>query len=447
MLVNVPQLEPVGDVVAVVSLTIAFVLACLDCHLRQDRRPLPMVVTTAALAILWGAHLAASSGVVPGVQGPIGRATASWIFLVTNLVAPSLLAASLLHRPGHVESCWVIVRSMTLGILIGLAGVAGAWLGAPLPAAGNGGELSVPSAVGGLGLLPVGLAALLLLRGHSGDQRVLWSTLLGLGLTGLSAILMAGGPEPASAVWAVAQVLGVLVAVALLAGMLGLYPQSVRAEQDVQRERVVLLNRALEASDAERRRIARDLHDSAVQDLAAVSFSLAGTSRRVASEGRRDLAKLLDEAAGATRQTMAGLRSLIVDIYPPNLHKEGIEAALADLCAAARSRGLSVEFQVTPGLSLSEQAAETVYRIAQEAVRNALRHSRARALTVSLIQKDGQVCLEVADDGRGFDGQLATANGHFGLRLVSDLAREVGGNLEITSRPGQGAVVRLEMAS
>jgi signal transduction histidine kinase len=88
-----------------------------------------------------------------------------------------------------------------------------------------------------------------------------------------------------------------------------------------------------------------------------------------------------------------------------------------------------------------------VYRIAQEAVRNALRHSRARALTVSLIQRDGLVCLEVADDGRGFDSQLATANGHFGLRLVSDLAREVGGNLEINSRPGQGAVVRLEMAS
>src|SRR6516164_8172975 len=122
MLVNVPPIEPVGDVVAVLSLTIAFVLASLDCHLRQDRRPLPMVVTTAALVILWAAHLAASSGVVPGVQGPISRATASWIFLVTNLVAPSLLAASLLHRPGQVDSCWVIVRSTTLGILIGVAG-------------------------------------------------------------------------------------------------------------------------------------------------------------------------------------------------------------------------------------------------------------------------------------------------------------------------------------
>jgi signal transduction histidine kinase len=120
---------------------------------------------------------------------------------------------------------------------------------------------------------------------------------------------------------------------------------------------------------------------------------------------------------------MAGLRSLIVEIYPPNLHKEGLEAAITDLCASARSRGLSVQLDVTPGLELSEQAAATVYRIAQEAVRNTLRHSRAEELCVSLVKNDGLVRLEVADDGRGFDNALAGTDGHIGLRLVSDLAR------------------------
>ena len=244
-----------------------------------------------------------------------------------------------------------------------------------------------------------------------------------------------------------AQLLSLVSAGALLAGLLGLYPMSVRAEQEVQRERVVLLRRALEASDAERRRIARDLHDSAVQDLAAVSFSLAGTSRRVAGEGKRELAELLNDAAATTRHTMAGLRSLIVEIYPPNLHKEGLEAAMTDLCASARSRGLTVQLDVTPGLDLTEQAAATVYRIAQEAVRNTLRHSRAQELSVSLLKNDGLVRLEVVDDGRGFDNALMGNDGHVGLRLVSDLAREVGGRLEIKSELGHGALVRLEMVS
>jgi signal transduction histidine kinase len=269
--------------------------------------------------------------------------------------------------------------------------------------------------------------------------------LLALGFSTLAALVLVFTPGRTSLAWNVAQVLALLAAGSLLAGMLGLYPMSVRAEQEVQRERVVLLRRALEASDAERRRIARDLHDSAVQDLAAVSFSLAGTSRRVAGEGRPELAELLNDAATATRHTMAGLRSLIVEIYPPNLHKEGLEAAITDLCASARSRGLNVQVEVTPGLELSEQAAATVYRIAQEAVRNTLRHSRARQLCVSLLKEEGLVRLEVTDDGRGFDGSLTASDGHIGLRLVSDLAREAGGRLEIKSGPGCGAVVRLEM--
>jgi signal transduction histidine kinase len=95
---------------------------------------------------------------------------------------------------------------------------------------------------------------------------------------------------------------------------------------------------------------------------------------------------------------------------------------------------------------MSEQAAATVYRIAQEAVRNTLRHSRAEELSVSLVQDDGLVRLEVADNGRGFAAGPAGADGHIGLRLVSDLAREAGGRLEIKSGPGSGAIVRLEMS-
>jgi signal transduction histidine kinase len=449
MPVGWPSFDPVGDVVAILALCIAFVLACLDCHLRHDRRPLPMVTTTAALGILWVAHLVAFSGVIPGIQGVSGQVTASWVFLMINLTAPALLALSLLHRRGHVNSCWVISHAMSTGIMIGLGLAIIAWLVATSPLGGPGGETLSPiaPAVGAAGLPLVAIALFLVLRGHTGDERILWSVLLALGFSSLTAAVLALAPAGDSALGNAAPLLGLITAGALLAGMLGLYPESVRAEQEVQRERVVLLRRALEASDAERRRIARDLHDSAVQDLAAVSYSLAGTSRRVAGEGRPELAELLDQAAVTTRHTMAGLRSLIVDIYPPNLHKEGLEAALTDLCASARSRGLTVRLDVAPGLEMRQQAAATVYRIAQEAVRNTLRHSRAHELCVSLVQEEGLVRLEVADDGRGFEGTVVGADGHIGLRLVSDLAREAGGRLEIKSGPGRGAVVRLEMSS
>jgi signal transduction histidine kinase len=444
-----PTFEPVGDVVAILVLAVAFVLACLDCHLRHDRRPLPMVTTTAALVVLWTANLVTFSGVLPGMQGRSAAAAASWVFLMINLTGPTLLTASFVHRAGHVNSCWVIASAMFAGIVAGAGMTAVAWVAASSRFGGDGSE-ALPLAawvVGAAGLVPVTLALLLVLRGFHGDARVLWAVLLSLGFSSLTSLALVLTPARDTVLWNAAQLLSLLSAGTLLAGMLGLYPMSVRAEQEVQRERVVLLRRALEASDAERRRIARDLHDSAVQDLAAVSFSLAGTSRRVAGEGSGELADLLNEAAATTRHTMAGLRSLIVEIYPPNLHKEGLEAAITDLCASARSRGLNVVLDVTPGLELTEQAAATVYRIAQEAVRNTLRHSRAQGLSVSLIKNDGLVRLEVADDGRGFDNTMMASDGHVGLRLVSDLAREVGGRLEIRSEPGGGAVVRLEMVS
>src|SRR5207244_12848691 len=114
-----PSFEPVGDVVAILTLCVAFVLACLDCHLRHDRRPLPMVTTTAALAVLWAADLLAFGGVAPGIQGPGGDVTASWIFLMINLTGPTLLATSLVHRAGHVNSGWVISSAMSAGCSVG----------------------------------------------------------------------------------------------------------------------------------------------------------------------------------------------------------------------------------------------------------------------------------------------------------------------------------------
>src|SRR5262249_11774414 len=116
-----------------------------------------------------------------------------------------------------------------------------------------------------------------------------------------------------------------------------------------QQEREALLRRAIDASDLERRRIAADLHDGAVQRLAGVSLSLAaaaggnGTSRR---DQEPSLRAAVSEAAAETRETIRELRTLLVDIYPPTLQRSGLRAALSDLVAPLRAAGIAVTIDV-----------------------------------------------------------------------------------------------------
>ena len=217
-----------------------------------------------------------------------------------------------------------------------------------------------------------------------------------------------------------------------------------------------LMRRALDASDAERRRIAATLHDGVVQQLAAVSFIAAGQAQRAAGPGGDPkLAADLDTVASTVRDGIAGVRSLLVDIYPPSLHTAGLASALRDLAdAAARGAGQvpGVAADLDAGIadSVPEQEQEAMFRIAQEAVRNAVRHSRARHLTLRLSAANGTPALEIADDGDGFDAAALTGegtDGHFGLRLMTEAARHGGGWLGLRSAPGAGTVVRYEAAA
>lgn len=209
-------------------------------------------------------------------------------------------------------------------------------------------------------------------------------------------------------------------------------------EHQIQRER--LLQRAIESSEVERRRIAQDLHDSAVQDLAGVSYSLNAAARDV---GNPETEAILRDAAAGTRRTIRELRSLLVDIYPPDLHRTGLGPALRDLVAPLSARGIDASVQAPDTLALRPELETLLYRCAQEALRNVVRHSRARHVHV-LVEADGEhASLRVTDDGRGFD-RAAVGEGHLGLRLLGDLAREAGGRLEVDSQPQRGTAVCIE---
>lgn len=209
-------------------------------------------------------------------------------------------------------------------------------------------------------------------------------------------------------------------------------------------DREGLLVMAAEASDAERRRVARDLHDGVVQDLAGTSFALSGLAREVTD---RRLVTELERLASAVRSSLLALRSLLVEIYPPQLDAEGLGAALQDLVAPARQAGVDVELQVEGAERLTDQTTALIWRTAQECVRNAMRHAEPNRLQVSVAVTDEprRASLSVADDGRGFDLESVTSHDRFGLRGLRDLAREAGGTLTVTSAPAEGTVVTLEV--
>jgi signal transduction histidine kinase len=214
-----------------------------------------------------------------------------------------------------------------------------------------------------------------------------------------------------------------------------------RRLQEGQAERETLLRRAIESSELERRRIARDLHDGAVQDLAGVSYGLAATADSIDGASRDELAAALREGAAGTRRTIRELRTLLVDIYPPDLHRTGLHAAVRDLVAPLGARGIDASVDV-PDVSLPESVETLLYRCAQESLRNVVLHSKASHVDVRVELEDGLARLTVADDGEGFE--LPAEEGHFGLRLLGDLARESGGRLDVRSSPGAGTKVRIE---
>lgn len=212
----------------------------------------------------------------------------------------------------------------------------------------------------------------------------------------------------------------------------------------VERER--LLQRAIESSMLERRRIAADLHDGVVQDLAGTSFAIAAAAE-MASHTSPELAKDLRSASVGTRRSLQSLRSLLVDIYPPNLKSQGLEAALVDLLAPAPAMGIRTDLVVTGDVDRSLETTALVYRVIQEAARNVFRHAEAATVAVSVSADDESTVATVLDDGRGFNASNGSPAGHLGLRLLADLVDDAGARLKVESTPGEGTAIRLEVSA
>ncbi|WIE65659.1 ATP-binding protein [Curtobacterium sp. MCLR17_036] len=200
-----------------------------------------------------------------------------------------------------------------------------------------------------------------------------------------------------------------------------------------QRLRERLLGRALDAEAAERRRMAGELHDGPVQDVAGLALSLG------AAPETRDAATTLRRAVSSLRTSMAAIRPAAPD-------RDGLGAALDDACARARAAGVTTTVHVPDAVEASPAALLAVVRFVREAVWNTVKHADATTVDVQVARDGDHLAVTVADDGSGFDPAVVagpTRAGHLGTTLLREVAEDTGGSLLLRTAPGRGTTWEL----
>lgn len=196
-----------------------------------------------------------------------------------------------------------------------------------------------------------------------------------------------------------------------------------------------------QVQEAERRRIARDLHDDLGQELTAIRYTLARVERRI-GDGDEELMELLSDLGALTEGTTDTVRSFITELRPRILDDLGLLAASEWLCERTRRVGgvqCALDIDADFPREVDEMDAETalvLFRVLQEGTTNALKHAAATSVRLGLRRHEGGWAVEVEDDGRGFDPSAETEG--FGLLGLEERLRGLDGQLGVTSEPGRG---------
>ncbi|MFJ2442715.1 sensor histidine kinase [Streptomyces sp. NPDC087658] len=231
---------------------------------------------------------------------------------------------------------------------------------------------------------------------------------------------------------------------ALLLLLAAQLPVSVHLLRRVSRgdaERSRLLGNALTASERERRAIARDLHDGVVQDLAGVGYALSAVRSGLPAHTAAPARDMLDRVTEVVRGAVGSLRTMMVDIYPPDLTEAGLPQAVELLAERLRREGVTVTTAVDVRATLSPDLVVAAYRSTRECVTNILKHAGARHAWIDITGDADHLLVRVADDGRG-PGDALGRSGHLGLRILRDTANELGGRMSVAERTGGGTEVR-----
>ncbi len=211
-----------------------------------------------------------------------------------------------------------------------------------------------------------------------------------------------------------------------------------RLEEDLRRQAAAI------AANEERANLARELHDSVTQAL--FSMGLTARALELLLDRDPDAAKQkVAELRELQKDALAEMRTLIFELRPQGLEADGLAQALRNHGAAVQGRtGLSVSVEVEYDERLPLDIEESLYRIAQEALHNVVKHANAEHARIALRQAGRELRLSVEDDGVGFDPSLA-ARGHLGLVGMRQRADRIGGELDILGQPGGGSKVRVSL--
>ncbi len=228
-------------------------------------------------------------------------------------------------------------------------------------------------------------------------------------------------------------------------------PEEQRAFTSLARRAAVAIRNARLYAEAqgkaaleERQKLARNLHDSVSQAIYGIVLGVRTAKTQLARNPEQAPAAL-DFVMNLAEAATAEMRALIFELRPESLQQEGLVAALSKQVAALRARhGLYLETHLGPEPALSLEAKEALYRVAQEALNNVVKHAKARKVHLRLHPENGMVRLEIRDDGVGFDTQREYP-GHLGLVSMRERIVRLGGRFWIESSPGAGTTVQAEL--
>jgi signal transduction histidine kinase len=213
----------------------------------------------------------------------------------------------------------------------------------------------------------------------------------------------------------------------------------------LQEERMAVLReqfaQVTAAQEEERQRLARELHDGVVPALASFSIRLH-TIGKLLDREEHPLAGEIRDLAEQAQMSSRDIRRLIHDLRPVALDELGLVPALRQhLAQCEREHGLFFELVAEVPERLPPAVETALFRIVQEAVNNVLQHARAQHVYVALRRGDGEVRLEISDDGQGFDARVPRRGGQIGLWSMGQRVEQLGGRLDVSSVPGRGTAV------
>jgi signal transduction histidine kinase len=196
------------------------------------------------------------------------------------------------------------------------------------------------------------------------------------------------------------------------------------------------------AAFAERNRLARELHDSVTQSLYSVTLYAEAAARLLDARRTIEAADHLRELGTTAREALREMRLLIFELSPPALETGSLADAIQTRLDAVESRGgMAVQFCVEGTERLGKECRQELYQIAQEALNNALKHSRAQAVKILLRFGETETRLEISDDGVGFNLSQAQKSGGRGLRSMRERVQHIEGSLNVDSNPAGGTTV------